>query len=410
MIFDRAVNRRVSNQARAPSGTTLTLADAASWETGDAGKNSMKLSAVNACVEVLSNTISKLPVYVIDGKSKEKLPNHPLAYLLSVRPNEAMTPSTAKKLTHCNVLLGGNGYQIIVRDSINARPRELIPVPYYCVEPFFDSMGKLWYLYTNPRTGEMRRLSQFDVIHYKAYSEDGVTGISVLSRAQETIKTARAAQRYENKFYAMNAQPSGVLTVDATLNKEAKQKVREEWERIHSGVDNSFRTAVLDLGMKYQQISISNRDAQFIESKAVTVEDISRFFGVPLYKLGAGKQSYNSNEQNGIEYISGTIHPYITQYEEEDSYKLLFDSELDRGMWIKRNMMAELRGDSESRGTWYQKMREIGAFSVNDIRDLEDMPNVEGGDARYASLNYVPLDQFSQLSAKRAGNGGKEAE
>ena len=162
--------------------------------------------------------------------------------------------------------------------------------------------------------------------------------------------------------------------------------------------------------MKYQQISISNRDAQFIESKAVTVEDISRFFGVPLYKLGAGKQSYNSNEQNGIEYISGTIHPYITQYEEEDSYKLLFDSELDRGMWIKRNMMAELRGDSESRGTWYQKMREIGDFSVNDISDLEDMPNVEVCDARYDSLNYVPLDQFSQLSAKRAGNGGKEAE
>ena len=122
----------------------------------------------------------------------------------------------------------------------------------------------------------MRRLNQFDVLHYKAYSEDGITGISVLTRAQETISTARAAQRYENKFYSMNAQPSGVLTIDTSLAKEAKDKVRAEWERIHSGVDNSFRTAVLDLGMKYQPISISNKDAQFIESKAVTVEDISR--------------------------------------------------------------------------------------------------------------------------------------
>ena len=230
----------------------------------------------------------------------------------------------------------------------------------------------------------------------------------MLTRAQETISTARAAQRYENKFYSMNAQPSGVLTIDTSLDKEAKDKVRAEWERIHSGVDNSFRTAVLDLGMKYQPISISNKDAQFIESKAVTVEDISRFFGVPLYKLGAGKQSYNSNEQNGIEYISGTIHPYISQYEEEDSYKLLFDSELNRGMWIKRNMMAELRGDTASRGPWYRNMREIGVFSVNDIRDLEDMPNAEGGDTRYASLNYVPLDQFAQLSEKRAENGEKK--
>ena len=407
MIFDRAVNHKASNQARAPSGTTLTLSDAASWDTGTISESkSMKLSAVNACVEVLSNTISKLPVYVIDGNTKAKLKNHPLAHLLSVRPNEAMTPSVAKKLTHCNILLGGNGYQIIVRDSINARPRELIPVPYYSIEPFFDTSGKLWYLYTNPRTGEMRRLNQFDVLHYKAYSEDGITGISVLTRAQETISTARAAQRYENKFYSMNAQPSGVLTIDTSLAKEAKDKVRAEWERIHSGVDNSFRTAVLDLGMKYQPISISNKDAQFIESKAVTVEDISRFFGVPLYKLGAGKQSYDSNEQNGIEYISGTIHPYISQYEEEDSYKLLFDSELSRGMWIKRNMMAELRGDSESRGSWYRNMREIGAFSVNDIRDLEDMPDVEGGDARYARLNSVPLDQFAQLSDHRAETGG----
>ena len=248
MIFDRAVNHKASNQARAPSGTTLTLSDAASWDTGTISESkSMKLSAVNACVEVLSNTISKLPVYVIDGNTKAKLKNHPLAHLLSVRPNEAMTPSVAKKLTHCNILLGGNGYQIIVRDSINARPRELIPVPYYSIEPFFDTSGKLWYLYTNPRTGEMRRLNQFDVLHYKAYSEDGITGISVLTRAQETISTARAAQRYENKFYSMNAQPSGVLTIDTSLAKEAKDKVRAEWERIHSGVDNSFRTAVYEI-------------------------------------------------------------------------------------------------------------------------------------------------------------------
>ena len=115
MIFDRAVNHKASNQARAPSGTTLTLSDAASWDTGTISESkSMKLSAVNACVEVLSNTISKLPVYVIDGNTKAKLKNHPLAHLLSVRPNEAMTPSVAKKLTHCNILLGGNGYHITV--------------------------------------------------------------------------------------------------------------------------------------------------------------------------------------------------------------------------------------------------------------------------------------------------------
>ena len=138
------------------------------------------------------------------------------------------------------------------------------------------------------------------------------------------------------------------------------------------------------------------------------MEDIARFFGVPMYKLNAGKQSYNSNEQNGIEYVTGTLHPIVTQCEEEDTYKLLFDSEKQRGLEIRRNMMAELRGDSGSRGAWYKTGREIGMFSVNDIRALEDMPDVEGGDTRQASLNYVPLELFRELSVSRNQGGGEQ--
>ena len=145
-----------------------------------------------------------------------------------------------------------------------------------------------------------------------------------------------------------------------------------------------------------------------MESKAVSVEDIARFFGVPLYKINAGKQTYNSNEQNGIEYVVGTLHPIVTQYEEEDTYKLLFEKEQKQGLEIRRNMMAELRGDFTSRGAWYRTMREIGADSVDDIMDLEDRPAVPGGKSRYASLNYVPLELFEELSINRnrAGKGG----
>lgn len=179
------------------------------------------------------------------------------------------------------------------------------------------------------------------MLHYKAYSSDGINGVSILSRAKMTIESGLAAQKYQGKFYEQNAQPSGVLTVDTEPKKEAKEKVREQWDKMHSGVDNPFRTAVLDLGMKYQPISISNKDAQFVESHEVTVIDIARFFGVPPYKLYAGKQSYNSNEQNSIEYVTSTIHPIVEQCDEEDTYKLLFDSEIRAGMSIRRNMMAE---------------------------------------------------------------------
>ena len=96
-----------------------------------------------------------------------------------------------------------------------------------------------------------------------------------------------------------------------------------------------------------------------------------------------------------------TLHPIVSQYEEELTWKLLTPSEIGRGLEIRMNMMAELRGDFGSRGTWFRTLREIGAFSVNDIRALEDLPDVEGGDERYASLNYVPLSLWRELSVNR---------
>lgn len=363
-------------------------------------EKSMKLSAVNACVEVLTNSISKLPVYIIDSTTKQKI-NHPLTKLLSERPNELMTPSVYKKLMETNRLLKGNAYALIVRSPKTAAPVELIPLSPDTVQPFINSNGKLMYGYTDPKTKEQRVLTQSDILHYKAFSIDGIIGTSVLERASEVISVAREAQRYEGTLYANNAQPAGILQVEGTLKDEAKDKIREAWEKVHKGVDKAFRVAILDNGLKYQPITISNKDVQFVENKAVSVEDIARFFGVPLYKINAGKQSYSSNEQNGIEYVVNTLHPIITQYEEEDTYKLLFMKDRLKGLEIRRNMMAELRGDFASRSNWYQKMREIGAFSVNDILALEDMPNVDGGDVHYASLNYIPLDKFTELSIAR---------
>jgi HK97 family phage portal protein len=387
----------------------MTLNDPVEWltgvTTGTTQTGAMKLSAVNACVECITNSLSKLPIFVMDSNTKAHI-KHPLLSILCDRPNEAMTPSVYKKLIQTNILMKGNGYGLIVRSPNTARPQELIPICSDYITPWIDNNGKLWYIFTHPRTGEVRKLDNFDILHYKAYSEDGITGISVLSRASDVINTAKAAQNYENKLYTHNARPSGVLKADAELDKPAKDKIRNEWESIHNGVDNAFRIAVLDLGLSYQPISLSNRDAQFVESKTVSIEDIARFYGVPLYKINSGKQSYSSNEQNGIEYVVNTLHPYVTQYEEEDTYKLLFDSEKRKGLEVRRNMMAELKGDTASRGAWYKNMREMGAFSVNDVLGLEDMPNVPGGHTRNASLNYVPLELFEELSKNR--NGGEK--
>lgn len=378
-----------------------------------------KLSVVDRCVEILSDSMAKLPIYLFDSRTRERI-DHPLLYLLNIRPNEAMAPSVAKKLVETCRLEGGNGYLWIVRSERTGRPQELIPVPWRLVQPWRDLAGRVWYDVSHPVTGEAMRLPQEDMIHVKGASRDGLTGVSVLRRASEAIQAARSQQQYGLSYFASGGQPSGVLRTESDLGGYAKgpdgkplqrkdgsyvtkrDVIRQEWERVHMGPSNSHRVAILDLSLDYKPLAASNADAQFIESQDVSVKDLARYFGVPLYKLQEGKQSYSSNEQNAIEYVVGTLHPIVTQHEEELSYKLLTDRELRGGLEIRLNLMGELRGDSASRATWYKVMRETGAFSVNEIRALEDLPPVPGGDTHYASLNYVPLEDFRQLSFTRA--------
>jgi HK97 family phage portal protein len=181
--------------------------------------------------------------------------------------------------------------------------------------------------------------------------------------------------------------------------------VRRAWERVHSGGDNAFRTAVLDLGLKYQPIAMNNTDAQFVESNDITIADIARFFGVPLHVLMSGKQSYESNEQNRVEFVQTTALATVTACEDEDSYKLLSGPDREKNLRICRNMNAALRGDTDSRAKWYREMHELGAYNVDEIRAEENLPAVPGGQARKASLNFIPLEHFERLSINR--NGGK---
>lgn len=377
----------------------------------------MKLSAVDRCVEVLSDSMGKLPIYVMDRTTRKKIHDHPLNRVLSERPNDVQTPTVAKKMVEANRNCGGNGYLWIRRSPKSMRCEQLIPVPYELVTPWLDTGGRLWYTVMHPYTGEQMQVHRMDMVHLMAYTHNGWQGISVLQRASEVIAAGRAAQQYNMTYYQNGGQPSGLLYTESDLSRvpdtvledgtklSAQDVVRKEWEKRYNGPANAGRVAVLDHGLKYQPISISNRDAQFVEQSALSVEDVARFFGVPLYKLQAGKQSYSSNEQNAIEYVVSTLHPIVSQWEDELSYKLLTTSEREKGLEIRINMMAELRGDFTSRSNWYRTMREAGVFSVNDILALEDMPNVEGGDERYASLNYVPLSLWRELSMKRNEGG-----
>lgn len=415
--------RKLAGQSRSVSKTvsadTLSAAGYSAGGIESSESAARKLSTVDRCIEILSDSMAKLPAYIMDRSSRERLEIPPLQ-LLNVRPNEAMTPFVRKKVLETSRLVHGNGYDWILRDERTGKITELIPVPGYLVEPWRDLCGRVWYTVTHPWTGEPMVLPAEDICHYKAPTRDGLKGVGTLRRASEAIASARAQQQYELGYYQNGGQPSGVLRTDSDLGGSVidpqdpektiskKDLLRREWERVHAGPSNSHRLAILDLGLDYKPLAASNQDAQFVESKELSIRDISRYFGVPLYKLGEGKESYSSNEQNAIEYVVGTLHPTVTQYEEEQTWKLLRTSQINAGLEIRYNMMAELRGDTAARANWYRVMREIGGFSVNDILRLEDMLDVSGGDVRQASLNFVPLRFWAELSRMRAEVGKEE--
>lgn len=400
--------------------TLLTLDNPEGWITGEESialsrDRAMKISTVNRCVEVLSNSMAVLPVYIMDEGSKERLTAHRLGQVLWGRANEAMTSFDYQKLMMCNQLLRGNAYAWIYRAPDNGCPRELIPLPPDYVTVRVDLDGHLWYFYSHPVTGDVTMLRPEDVLHYKAYSEDGIEGISVLKRAAMTLSTAQAAQQYENATWRSGGQPCGVLTTEADLSdfdqtlsdgtvvrRDPKAEIRDAWEAVHRGPGNAFRLAVLDHGLKYQPISMSNTDAQFVESNEVRVADVCRFFGVPLHLAYAGKQSYQSNEQNGIEYVNYTLLAYETQWGQEDSYKLLLPSERAGRLRIKRELKVFLKGDTAAQAAWYKALREVSGLNPNEIRALEDMGKIPGGESYYGSWNYGPLDQWARLSVIRA--------
>ena len=413
MILDRLMHSRVKNETR----TRLTLDDPTGWNTGGsifggAELQAMKLPAVNACIEIISDSVAKMPIYLMDSATRERQPDHPALRLLTGRPTECLTAFDYHKLMESRRIAYGNAYALIWRDRWGV-PVELIPIAPGYMQPYMDDSGTLWYVGTNPKTGEYRKFWPADILHYKAFSTDGLEGVSYLRRGAETIEAALQAQRYEAGFYKNGAKLAGILYTETDLTNQPeieqpdgtkisiKDAIRREWEHIYAGADNAYRTAVLDFGMKYTPITSSNRDAQFIESKAASIEDVGRLFNVPLYKLGVGKQTYASNVQAAIEYMQRTLSPIVSEHEQEDTYKLLLESEQRSGLQLRRNMMGELRGDWAARAAWFKNMNEIGVYSVNDIRALEDMPDVPGGDRRKASLNYVPLDLWAELSVER---------
>lgn len=375
-------------------------------------ENAEHLGAVAAAHRIYTNSIAAMPWQIRrkDGDKRYE-EDHYLSYALKTRANEYMSIYTAEKMILSRAFWHGVGYAYIERDK-KGKVTEIIPIP---AEPEIRINKRdnvRWYKFTIPDTvtwGKTlsREFTDSQLIIHRFESYDGTQGRGLLALAGETIDTDLKAQKYGNRFYSNGARPSGVLEVDGELDGPKRELLKKEFNEKYSG-NNAFRVAVLDLGMKYTQLGISQQDSQFIENRQFTVDEISRFTGIPAYMLQAGKQSYNSNEQQKLDFVVDTLTPHLVQLEQEYKYKLFTKDELDSGLYIKKNVASLLRGTHEARANFYEKMISIGAMNADEIRADEDRSPLPNGLGQkfWMSKNYAPVDDEA---AFRSGSSSAQA-
>ena len=379
-----------------------------------AGKNvsetsAMQMTAVYACVRILSEAVAGLPLHLYrygEKGTKEKAIDHPLYHLLHDEPNPEMTSFIFRETLMTHLLLWGNAYAQIIRNG-KGEILALYPLMPNRMKVDRDNAGEIFYEYTrssgDARTsyGSVVLLKAKDVLHIPGLGFDGLVGYSPIAMARNAIGLAMATEEYGAKCCANGATAGGVLEHPGVLKDPAR--VRDSWNSVYQGSGNSHRIAVLEEGMKYTPIGIAPNEAQFLETRKFQINEIARIFRVPPHMVGdLEKSSFSNIEQQSLEFVKYTLDPWVIRWEQSIHRALLAKDEKD-AMFVKFNVDGLLRGDYASRMNGYAVGIQNGFMSPNDVRELENMdriPEELGGDRYLCNGNMTPLES--------AGNWNKE--
>ena len=378
-------------------------------------RSAMQMTAVYACVRILSESIAGLPVHLyqyMDSGSKQKAIEHPLYRLLHDEPNPEMTSFVFRETLMTHLLLWGNAYAQIIRNG-KGQVVALYPLMPNRMSVDRDNKGHLFYQYQmqdsdapTAKSGTVI-LKPSDVLHIPGLGFDGLVGYSPIAMAKNAIGLSIATEEYGAKFFANGATPSGILEYPGTVkNPEA---IRESWNAGFGGSSNAHKVAVLEEGMKYTPIAISPNEAQFLETRKFQIDEIARIFRVPPHMVGdLEKSSFSNIEQQSLEFVKYTLEPWIVRWEQSLNRALLSEAE-KAAYFVKFNVDGLLRGDYQSRMNGYATARQNGWMSANDIRELENLdliPDELGGNLYLINGNMTKLQDAGILAASSAA--GKE--
>lgn len=361
----------------------------------------LKVSAVYACVNLISNTLASLPLPTYRRKQprgKERARDHYLYDVLQYEPNPEMTSFDFRKVMQGQLELFGNAYANIVYDMAG-RVKELWPIPSVYVRPRRNDSNQLLVYDISVPNGTPRTLLASEMFHLRGFG-DGLFGYPPIRYAREIAALALAAEGYGAGFFGRGAVASGIVELPGKLSEQALENFKRTFQENYGGLNNQHRILFLEQGLKFHQTTIQNDNAQFLETRKYQVEEVARFFGVPPHKIGALERATFSNiEHQSIEFVQDCIRPRAVNWEQQIRRQLL-SAEGKKRFYAEFVLDGLLRGDVQSRSQYYKTGRNDGWLSANDIRELENMnpiPVEEGGDAYLINGNMVPITEANQV-------------
>lgn len=361
---------------------------------------SMQLTSVFSCVRVLAESVGMLPCFLYENNEKGscKAYKEKLYSLLCIAPNDYMTPQEFWELLIVCLALRGNFYAYKVQ--VFGEVVELLPLDPGSVYASLNSNWEPQYQVTFP-DGSCKILTQDDIWHVRIFSQDGLNGLSPIGYARQAIGLGLATEEHGSRLFSNGAVSSGVLQTDQTLTDAAFNRLKDDFAQRHQGLVNAHKPMILEMGLKWNQISMSAEDAQFLETRKFQLEEICRIFRVPMHLVQNTDRATFSNVENlGIGFINYSLVPYLTRIEQRINIGLVKKASRGR-FYAKFNAGALLRGDMKSRFDSYAVGINWGILSPNECRELEDRNPREGGDIYLTPMNMTTKPQDSNKDVKK---------
>jgi len=359
-------------------------------------QNILGISAVWACVNLLAGTIASLPlmVYRTNSRGERTLArDHPLFRILHDSPNYDQTATDFWEYSSASIELWGNSYAAIERNG-GGRVAALTPLRPDSVSVRRLENGNLEYRWT--MDGENHVGSDRAILHIRGFGGDPLGGMSTLHFGRHAFGLARAIDRAAAGTFSNGMIAQTALTFERWLTDEQRNLAETKLSEKYIGAKNSGRPIILEGGTKIDVLSIKPEDAQMLESRGFSVEEVCRFFGVPPFMVGHTQKvtSFGSGlEQQVLGFQKFTLRRRLKRIEQALEKQLLTSAERAAGLTIEFNLEGLLRGDSTARAAFYQSALANGWMTINEVREKENLPRVEGGDVPRMQMQNVPITE-----------------